>query len=406
MITLTAPPKRDRTSPVDLTEHARYVDTLMQEAIKHKLFPGCSYGAFYYGGPYHFWQYQKSYGAHTYEATAMKLSGETFFDVASVTKVLPTSLLLLHLIDEGVICADTFDEPIQRYLPEFRGPGADTVTIRHILSFAIKLNAELGKGTGAYRVKSLLALGAEGIHQRIMSSGLSRPPGLFAYHNSTSYIAARLIEKLYSMTYEQAARKFVLGPLGITGGFFCEGDVMLEKIAPTEIQDGETIHGVPHDEFSRALEMLGGPKSGSAGLFLSANDGMKILRAFCDPNGKSVYRSPGHKMVIRTPGRFGGLGLSGQMRTNQLSDPEHIYGLGWDILDRSYGDCACGPESTMLITGFTGCVIMLQPTRHRGFFLFANATYPKRHALVDGRNALYELRRSIFLSLQSCKCDD
>lgn len=402
MLTTVKAPKRDRTSPVDEIMYTDYVDALCEEAIRNGLFPGCTFGAFYDAGSGYHWQYHRSYGTHTYDAGSPQVTNETFYDVASVTKTFPTSLLLLRLIDEGVICNETFDEPIQQYLPEFQGPWTKEVTVKHILSFAIKLDTnELGKGFGWERVESLVNLGPDRIQEIIMKSGLARPPGLFAYHNTTSYIARCLIEELYNMSYKHAAEKFILRPLGITGGFL-SGRIAPELVPPTEMQDDQLVRGVVHDEFSRALQLMGGIPSGSAGLFLNGNDGMQILRNFCQVNVTKLF----NKMVSRTPGRFGGNGLAGQMRTNQLSDPDHIYGLGWDILDPSYGQCACGPESTMLITGFTGCVIMLQPTLRRGFFLFSNATFPHRHGEINGKNALYDLRRNLFLGLQSCKCDD
>lgn len=401
MITTIAPPKRDRTSPVDEKEHMKYVRDLLEEAVANELAPSFSYGAYYHSSSHHFWQRQIFVGGHTYEKGSPRVTAESFYDVASLTKTLPTSLLLLRLIDEGVICTETLDEPIQKYLPEFRGRLADLVTVKHILSFAIKLDTELGRGQGAGRIESLVGIGIKGIHARIMASGLAYPPGFFAYHNTTSYIAARLIEKLYGMPYEEAADKFIFKPLGLEGGFL-SGKLPLHLVTPTEMDGCMAIHGMTHDEFSRALEIMDGPKSGSAGLFLNGNDGMNILRNFC---GFNEERKLFGKLTQRTPARFAPYGLFGQMRTNQLSDPEHIYGLGWDILDREYGDCACGPESTLLITGFTGCVIMIQPTQHRGFFLFSNSTFPHRRPKVGDKSPLYELRRKIYLSLQSCSCD-
>ena len=50
------------------------------------------------------------------------------YDVASLTKVIVTTTLLLQLQEEGAI---NFEDPVQAYLPEF--PSA-AVTIRHLLT--------------------------------------------------------------------------------------------------------------------------------------------------------------------------------------------------------------------------------------------------------------------------------
>ena len=55
----------------------------------------------------------------------------TVFDLASVTKVLGTTLAVMVLNDRGLV---DLDAPVYRYLPDFRGPRLDSITIRHLLS--------------------------------------------------------------------------------------------------------------------------------------------------------------------------------------------------------------------------------------------------------------------------------
>ena len=55
----------------------------------------------------------------------------TVFDLASVTKVLGTTLAVMVLNDRGVV---DLDSPVHRYLPEFRGPRLDSITVRHLLN--------------------------------------------------------------------------------------------------------------------------------------------------------------------------------------------------------------------------------------------------------------------------------
>ncbi len=377
--------KRDLASAVDMQNHYDYAKSLLTEAVYRRLFPGCVYGVVTPNA-----SFVLAVGNHTYEEDSQAVTTGDFFDVASVTKSIPTSVLILRLIDEGVICRNTLDDPLRNYLPEFSGPYSEDVTIRHLLSFGIELNL-------TEKLESLDDV-AE-IEGAIMTAGLTRPPGLFRYANSTSFIAMRLIEKLYGMPYKLAAEKFVFDPLGIKGGFL-SGNLDLQNVVPTEDGQHGLIHGVVHDEFSRHLFGKNGTISGAAGLFLNGEDGKKILESFCSPDGKQLF---GKSEKLFGVSRFGESGFAGQIRTNQLSDPSHIYGLGFDILHDSYGPCACCTKDTMLITGFTGSVIMLQPSRGRGFFLFSNATFPKRHHRTEGRSPLYDLRQKLFHSLQVCK---
>ncbi|MFL5499585.1 MAG: serine hydrolase domain-containing protein, partial [Gemmatimonadaceae bacterium] len=65
---------------------------------------------------------------------AMRTS--TMFDLASVTKVMATTMGVMVLVDRGQI---DLDAPVYRYLPDFRGPHLDSITVRHLLSHSAGL---------------------------------------------------------------------------------------------------------------------------------------------------------------------------------------------------------------------------------------------------------------------------
>jgi CubicO group peptidase (beta-lactamase class C family) len=54
----------------------------------------------------------------------------TMFDLASVTKVMATTMAAMLLVDRGKIDVDA---PVSRYLPDFRGLHLDSITVRHLL---------------------------------------------------------------------------------------------------------------------------------------------------------------------------------------------------------------------------------------------------------------------------------
>jgi CubicO group peptidase (beta-lactamase class C family) len=54
----------------------------------------------------------------------------TMFDLASVTKVMATTMATMLLVDRGKL---EVDAPVSRYLPDFRGPHLDSITVRHLL---------------------------------------------------------------------------------------------------------------------------------------------------------------------------------------------------------------------------------------------------------------------------------
>ena len=60
---------------------------------------------------------------------AMRTS--TLFDLASVTKVMATTLAVMLLVDRGAV---ELEAPAWRYLPDFRGPHLDSITVRQLLT--------------------------------------------------------------------------------------------------------------------------------------------------------------------------------------------------------------------------------------------------------------------------------
>jgi CubicO group peptidase (beta-lactamase class C family) len=64
-------------------------------------------------------------------ATPLSMRTSTMFDLASVTKVMATTMATMLLVDRGKI---DLDAPVSRYLPDFRGPHLDSITVRHLLS--------------------------------------------------------------------------------------------------------------------------------------------------------------------------------------------------------------------------------------------------------------------------------
>jgi serine-type D-Ala-D-Ala carboxypeptidase len=60
----------------------------------------------------------------------------TMFDLASVTKVMGTTMGVMLLVDQGRV---DLDAPVYRYLPDFRDVHKDSITVRHLLSHSAGL---------------------------------------------------------------------------------------------------------------------------------------------------------------------------------------------------------------------------------------------------------------------------
>ena len=61
----------------------------------------------------------------------VRMTPSTLFDLASVTKVMATTLAVMLMVESGDMDVDA---PLSHYLPDFRGGGKDGVTLRHLLT--------------------------------------------------------------------------------------------------------------------------------------------------------------------------------------------------------------------------------------------------------------------------------
>jgi CubicO group peptidase (beta-lactamase class C family) len=107
-------------------------DSLIQDAVG-RLIPGAAFVVSQDGRVVHeraFGYAQlNDYDGHRLPAPrAMKTT--TMFDLASVTKVMATTMAMMLLVDRGRV---DLDAPVNRYLPDFRGPHLDSITVRQLL---------------------------------------------------------------------------------------------------------------------------------------------------------------------------------------------------------------------------------------------------------------------------------
>lgn len=69
-------------------------------------------------------------------STPRPMRTSTQFDLASITKVMATTMSVMLLVDRGQLDVDA---PVWRYLPDFRGPHLDSITVRHLLTHSAGL---------------------------------------------------------------------------------------------------------------------------------------------------------------------------------------------------------------------------------------------------------------------------
>lgn len=146
-------------------------DSILQAVVAEEHIPGAVVLIAQHGKTI----YQKAYGsAQRYDYGLQRMDAllpmttEHRFDLASLTKVFATTFGIMFLVDQQKV---DLDAPLFTYLPAFRGPGKDSVTVRHLLTHSAGLypwkpiyyHADTAQDTYAYisRLSLLHPVGKE-----------------------------------------------------------------------------------------------------------------------------------------------------------------------------------------------------------------------------------------------------
>ncbi len=291
------------------------------------------------------------FGAYPVDGVMRPTREDTIFDVASLTKVIPTSALALMLLDQGRI---RLDDQLIAYVPEFRNR---RVLVRHLLTQTLAHTVQLSLLKEQF---------PEAILDRIMTAEFAHPPGTtYFYSNATSILLGLLVERVMGEKLDRLGEKYFFEPLGMRRTLFRPlNKFSKEEIVPTEMQPwrGGIVHGEVHDESAFALEKK--HVVGSAGLFSTVPDTLFFLQMILNHGTLNGHRYFSEAMV-------------GEMDRNQIKAIGGSAGLGWELnADRFMGKLRT--PSTIGKTGFTGCSILCDRRRDVGIVLLSNYTYPTR----------------------------
>jgi beta-N-acetylhexosaminidase len=296
--------------------------------------------------------------------------GQAVYDLASLTKVVATTTLAMLAVSEGKLALDA---PVQRYLPAFRGPGKELVTIRHLLTHSGGLPADPSPGLWQQTPNADSAL-------RVVNAyPLDTAPGTrMVYSDLGAIVLGEVIEKIYGDLLDRLAERKIFGPLGMPSTRFRPPESWLPRIAPTEYDTTwrkRIVRGEVHDENAAWL----GGVAGHAGLFGSAEDllrfGEWLLETRSRQDGKpgnlrtgiSSSRPPVLPSVVREFSR----------RQNVV--PGSSRALGWDTPAPGNSAGTRLDPNSFGHTGFTGTSIWIDPSRDLVIVLLTNRVHPTRN---------------------------
>jgi len=386
------------------------IDQLAQNAVRDRVVPGCEILVARKGKIV----YSKNFGRLTYAPNAEKVTDETLYDLASLTKVLATLQSVMVLYDRKQV---DLNQKASFYLPELRGTNKQNITLQDLLWHQSGMVSyypttwDRTRTPGGGLKTEYYGTTRDSLHTLQIAPTLWATPALkdsvwkwvvqspmsrkldetgkpaYVYSDLNFLTLQKIVERISLQPLDRFVTDNVYKRLGLHQlGFTPLQRLKNPHCAPTE-QDtyyrNQLLVGTVHDQ----MAAVQGGISGHAGLFGNAHDIATLLQMNLQ---KGLY---GDVRVFQS--------MTVPFFTQTLSNRSHR-ALGWDKPN---------PESTSSVylaeqasprsfghTGFTGNVVWVDPDQELVFVFLSNRIYP-----TAGNNSINttKLRRRIHETIYS-----
>ncbi len=325
------------------------MDDAINQAIDEHKCPGAVIWVEHKGSTYY-----KAFGNRQLIPEKEKMTKDTIFDLASLTKVVAGTPAIMLLVERGQV---KLDEPVQTYIPEFKGDGKEKITVRELLTHTSGQIPDIETKTAWH--------GREVAYQKASAEKLWSTPGeTFRYSDVNLFMVGAIVERVTGMKLEDFVQKEIYKPLKMVDTGYLPPAGKVDRIAPTEPDPANTnvmLRGVVHDPTARHM----GGVAGHAGLFSTAADLARYARMLLNEgklDGVRIFKPKTVKLMT------------------SVQTPDGMYdrrGLGWDI-DSGYSRPRgkLFPRGSYGHTGWTGTCLWIDPFSKTFFVFLSNRNHP------------------------------
>lgn len=326
----------------------------------------------------------RTYGKAIKDNMWVPTNENTLFDLASITKVVASTAILMILYDKKLI---DINDTLGKFLPtQLKETKWSKITLAQILThtagttpwipFYKKLLANPSSfdelctknknGFSDFTVKVSSSLSCKPIikdyiYKWILESPISEEKK-FTYSDLGFYLIPLIVENVLKMPFEKAFEELIKKPLNMNLTYF-NPPIDQMTVAPSEIDTYfryDTLWGYVHDP---GAALLGGI-SGHAGLFSTAMDLFKFSLAILNKGfagSKQIFTEETINLFTQT----------------HYEDNKTAWGLGFSkmkpYLPQSFG---LSPNDVIGHTGFTGTLLWIDLTNKITIILLTNRTFP------------------------------
>jgi CubicO group peptidase (beta-lactamase class C family) len=300
--------------------------------------------------------WHEALGALTFAPEPVPAAEATPFDLASLTKVVATTTIMMDLLDVGAL---HLDEAVASHFPEWRGADRESVSVRDLLEHSCGLPPRLLDAPPATRRE---------FEHEICTMPLEYEPRSRALYSDLGFIllgmlAADRAGRSLAAAFDSVRDRLAAAEAAVAAEPLSFGLVGTMKLraAPTRPQDedvrrGRMLTGDVHDSYAAAL----GGVAGHAGLFGTAAGVAGFARA--------VLRAAHGDTTVPDP-----LSPSRVLQfITKSTVPGSSRALGWDTM---LPGSSCGTRMSPAAfghVGFTGTSLWIDPLRDRYFVLLTN----------------------------------
>ena len=333
---------------------------VLERAIAERAFPGAVIEVGTSGEPL----WRRAFGTLTFDPAAAVATDDTIFDLASLTKVVATTPMVMQQIERGVLA---LDDPVSGHIAAWRGDDRADVTLRDLLAHC--------SGLPAWRPFFRELKGRAAYEAAVAAEPLEYAPRTRSVYSDLDFMLLGFIVDGRLPIAERFA--LMLSQMGIVEEIqFAPPALWRARIAPTEYDAwrGRLLVGEVHDENAAAL----GGIAGHAGLFGTA---------------AAVGSYARHLLQVLD-------GRSGVVRRTTLEEfitkwsdiPGSSRALGWDTM---LPTSSCGSKMSLRAfghTGFTGTSLWIDPEKNVYVVLLTNRVHPTRQneAIKHVRPAVHD----------------
>ncbi|MGB7068264.1 MAG: exo-beta-N-acetylmuramidase NamZ domain-containing protein [Pyrinomonadaceae bacterium] len=339
--------------------------------------------------------YRRAFGNRSVVPNVEKMTVDTIFDVASLTKPVATATSIMILVERGEI---RLNDTVGKFITDIDDPEAKKITIQQLLTH-----------TSGYRPDFDLGekwTGRDGMLAALKKEKLRDPPGTrFVYSDIGFIVLGELVERITGKGENDFVNANLFDKLGVqdsafwrrlqvlysSGGDAPRSDDHSKRFAPTENIRGQNnylgakfegddkagdamLRGQVHDPTSFRM----GGVAGHAGLFSTADD----LARYCQ--------------MLLNGGILDGKRILSAQTVSRMTTPYVVAkdgatrALGWDMntsFSSNRGELF--PLGSFGHTGFTGTSIWIDRVSQTFYVFLSNRVHP------DGKGDVTPLRARV-----------